>query len=125
MKTEEYKNNPHKDSGFDIYTPKGNVDIYPGHTKLVDMKIQCAAYKIVCDGETCVRQPTAFFMYPRSSIYKSLVRLANNTGIIDNGYRGNLMGAFDNISIIGACIRRWCMVSKGGNLWKTFTNLYA
>ena len=96
MKTEEYKNNPHKDSGFDVYIPKGNVDIYPGHTKLVDMKIQCAAYKIVCDGETCVRQPTAFFMYPRSSIYKSLVRLANNTGIIDNGYRGNLMGAFDN-----------------------------
>ena len=24
------------------------------------------------------------------------MRLANNTGIIDSGYRGNLMGAFDN-----------------------------
>ena len=102
MKTEEYKNNPYKDSGFDVYTPKGKIDIYPGHTQLVDMKIQCAAYKIVCDGETCVRQPTAFFMYPRSSIYKSSLRLANNTGIIDSGYRGNLMGAFDNISRIGA-----------------------
>ena len=102
MKTEEYKNNLHKDSGFDVYLPKDNMNIYPGHTKLVDMKIQCAAYKIVCDGETCVRKSTAFFMYPRSSIYKTSLRLANNTGIIDSGYRGNLMGAFDNISRIGS-----------------------
>jgi dUTP pyrophosphatase len=101
MKTEKYKNNPYKDSGFDVYTPKDNVEIHSGYTKLVDMKIQCAAYKIVSDGETCVRQPTAFFMYPRSSIYKTSLRLANNTGIIDSGYRGNLMGAFDNISRIG------------------------
>ena len=110
MKTEEYKNNPHKDSGFDVYIPKSNVGIYPGQTKLVDMKIQCAAYKIVCDGETCIRKSSAFFMYPRSSIYKSLLRLANNTGIIDSGYRGNLMGAFDNISRLGATFPEgiWC-----------------
>ena len=100
-KTEEYKNNPHKDSGFDIYIPDDDVTILPGETQLVNLKIQCAAYKIVCDGETCSRSPTAFFIYPRSSIYKSQLRLANNTGIIDSGYRGNLMGAFDNISRIG------------------------
>ena len=102
MNTEEYLTNPHKDSGFDIFTPKENLKIGPGETKLVDMNIQCAAYKIVCDDNTCVKVPTAFFMYPRSSIYKTSVRLANNTGIIDSGYRGNLMGAFDNISRIGA-----------------------
>ena len=55
MNTDEYKNNPHKDSGFDVYTPKGDLRIAPGGTKLVDMKIQCAAYKIVCDENTCVR----------------------------------------------------------------------
>ncbi len=102
MNTEEYMANPHKDSGFDVFTPKENLKIGPGGTKLVDMKIQCAAYRIVCDNNTCVKVPTAFFMYPRSSIYKSSVRLANNTGIIDSGYRGNLMGAFDNISRVGA-----------------------
>ena len=91
MNTEEYMANPHKDSGFDVFTPKENLKIGPGGTKLVDMKIQCAAYRIVCDNNTCVKVPTAFFMYPRSSIYKSSVRLANNTGIIDSGYRGELM----------------------------------
>ena len=30
MHTEEYKNNPHKDSGFDIYTPNWNNIIGPG-----------------------------------------------------------------------------------------------
>ena len=102
METKEYLENPHKDSGFDIFTPQENLKIGPGETKLVNMEIQCAAYKIVCDGETCQRVPTAFYMYPRSSIYKTNLRLANNTGIIDSGYRGNLMGAFDNISRVGA-----------------------
>jgi dUTP pyrophosphatase len=97
METQEYLENPHKDSGFDIYTPKGNEHICPGETRLVNLEIQCAAYKIVCDGDTCQRVPSAFYMYPRSSIYKTPLRLANNTGIIDSGYRGNLMGAFDNI----------------------------
>lgn len=101
INTEEYKANPYKDSGFDVFIPKGELAIAGGETKLVDMQIQCAAYKIVCDGDSCVKQPSAFFMYPRSSIYKSKLRLANNTGIIDSGYRGNLMGAFDNTSRIG------------------------
>ena len=34
-------------------------------------------------------------MYPRSSISKSNLRLANNVGIIDAGYRGHLIGMFD------------------------------
>ena len=36
-------------------------------------------------------------VYPRSSIYKTSVRLANNVGIIDAGYRGEFMAVFDNI----------------------------
>ena len=102
MNTNEYIANSHKDSGFDIFTPKANLKIGPGETKLVDMNIQCAAYKIVCNENVCQKLPSAFFTYPRSSIYKSSLRLANNTGIIDSGYRGNLMAAFDNISRIGS-----------------------
>lgn len=114
MNTEEYKNNPHKDSGFDIFTPHENVVIHPGGTKLVDMKIQCAAYKPVCNGDSCIQEPAAFYMYPRSSIYKTPLRLANNTGIIDSGYRGNLMGAFDNISRIGPTFEdgKWSQDAK-------------
>lgn len=97
MNTAEYKNNIFKDSGFDLYTPKGNQHICPGETRLVNLEIQCAAFKVVCDGDSCIKIPTGFYMYPRSSISKTPLRLANNVGIIDSGYRGNLMCAFDNV----------------------------
>ena len=116
METKEYLENPHKDSGFDIYTPKGQERINPGETRLVNLEIQCAAYKIVCDGDTCQRVPSAFYMYPRSSIYKTPLRLANNTGIIDSGYRGNLMGAFDNICRPGS--------SHTDSTWSQELNMY-
>ena len=116
METKEYLENPHKDSGFDIYTPKGRERINPGETRLVNLEIQCAAYKIVCDGDTCQRVPSAFYMYPRSSIYKTTLRLANNTGIIDSGYRGNLMGAFDNIRRPGS--------SHPDSTWSQELNMY-
>jgi len=38
---------------------------------------------------------TGYYMYPRSSISKIPLRLANNVGIIDAGYRGHLIGMFD------------------------------
>ena len=40
-------------------------------------------------------KPTAFYLYPRSSISKTNFRLANNVGIIDSGYRGNIGAYFD------------------------------
>ena len=42
------------------------------------------------------RLPTAFYMYPRSSLSKTPLRLANSVGIIDAGYRGELMAVLDN-----------------------------
>ena len=39
-----------------------------------------------------------FYMYPRSSTGSNTpLRLANSVGIIDSGYRGHLVGVFDNI----------------------------
>ena len=38
---------------------------------------------------------TGYYLYPRSSIVKTQFRLANSVGIIDSGYRGNIMGVFD------------------------------
>ena len=40
---------------------------------------------------------SGFYVYARSSISKTPLRLANNVGIIDAGYRGHLIGMFDNI----------------------------
>ena len=40
---------------------------------------------------------TGYYMYPRSSLSKTPLRLANSVGIIDSGYRGPLIGMFDMI----------------------------
>jgi len=102
--TEEYLMNPHKDSGFDLFIPQNHVSISEGNylvghneTKLIDLGIQCAAYHYV-NFTSKVPAPQPFCVYARSSIYKTPFRLANNVGIIDSGYRGNLKAAFDNVT---------------------------
>ena len=42
------------------------------------------------------KRTTGYFLYPRSSIYKYNLSLANSTGIIDAGYRGHIMGMVYN-----------------------------
>ena len=39
-----------------------------------------------------------YYLYPRSSISKTPLRMSNSVGIIDAGYRGNLMASVDNVS---------------------------
>lgn len=79
---------PYEDSGFDIYLPSYTTFEGKSVTK-VNMEIKCAAY--------INNTPCGFYVYPRSSISKTPLRLANQVGIIDAGYRGCLIGAFDNI----------------------------
>ena len=38
-------------------------------------------------------------IFPRSSIYKSGLRLTNCVGVIDSGYRGEILAKFDILSI--------------------------
>ena len=91
-----YEDPQHQDSGFDLYIPK-DLQFQPWETQLLDLKVRCAAYRYdTTSSDTNVKTPTAFYIYPRSSISKTPFRLANGTGIIDSGYRGNLKGAFDN-----------------------------
>ena len=53
---------------------------------------------------TATDLPTAcgFYLYPRSSISKTRMRLANSVGIIDAGYRGDLIAAVDSIGVFGS-----------------------
>lgn len=101
MNTKEYKDNKHKDSGFDLFFPKEEY-FEPGSTRLIDLGIKCAAYKVTDDEKEEIPMP--FYLYPRSSIYKTTLRLANSVGIIDSGYRGNIKAAFDNFSAGGVCV---------------------
>jgi dUTP pyrophosphatase len=108
LNTKEYENNKHKDSGFDILIPQ-EYKFNAHETCLIDLGIRCAVYKItninIGDQHSTINTPQPFYMYSRSSIYKTPFRLANNVGIIDSGYRGNLMGAFDNITDNEQCIQ--------------------
>lgn len=88
------QNNPTSiDAGFDLYAPShDNILRFPflSVTKL-DFKIKCSAKMYT---ETKVYN-TGYYMYPRSSISKTSLRLANSVGIIDAGYRGNLIAVLD------------------------------
>jgi dUTP pyrophosphatase len=80
------------DSGFDLYTPYTS-QFTPEHVNCIDFQIKCYAVLHTSTGQ----RNTGFYMYPRSSLAKSNLRLANSVGIIDSGYRGNLMGLFDYV----------------------------
>ena len=80
----EVETNLYANSGFDL--PLADDVIMSGLHK-EDYRIKCAMY----DVET----PSAFYLYPRSSISKTPLRLANSVGIIDRGYRGNICAMFD------------------------------
>ena len=92
-------NNPvHIDAGFDLYSPHDEfVCTYDNVCKL-DFKVKCSAQIVEKDANDQIRTyNTGYYMHPRSSIYKSPLRLANSTGIVDSGYRGNLIGMLDCI----------------------------
>lgn len=91
------KNVAYPDSGFDLFVPEHYhiKSSDTGPTK-IDMKVKCSMKMDVgCCG---MDSPVGFYMYPRSSIYKTPLRLANSVGIIDSGYRGPLISIFDNLN---------------------------
>ena len=85
----------HIDAGFDLFAPE-EQKMCVGCVNKLDYKIICSARLLENNSNT---YNTGFYMYPRSSISKSNIRLANNVGIIDAGYRGHLMGMFDVIYV--------------------------
>ncbi len=87
-------NPDHYDAGFDMYLPNDiqNSVNSPISPIKVDYQIKCCAKIVKSSGYT---RATAFYTYARSSISNTGFRLANNQGIIDAGYRGNLMAKLD------------------------------
>lgn len=77
---------PHPNSGFDIFSPE-NI--------MTDKTIVKLDTQIVCSMIDDNKQDCGFYLYPRSSISKTNLRLANSVGIIDSGYRGHLLAIFD------------------------------
>jgi dUTP pyrophosphatase len=98
-------------SGFDLFVAE--TCVFPGKdkdTRFLDLGIKCEM--IYCkksvgkfiesvhsnlsredEDEIGLSYHTGFYLYPRSSISKTPLMLANHTGIIDSGYRGNMIAA--------------------------------
>ncbi len=76
----------HPNSGFDLFSPE-NITTNKSSVKL-DTQIICS---MVDDN----KQDCGFYLYPRSSVSKTNLRLANSVGIIDSGYRGHILAIFD------------------------------
>lgn len=88
-----FMNSQYADSGFDLFAPETvTLTQSSPRANLVNYKIRCAMY----DGDT----PSAFYLYPRSSIYKTGLRMANSVGIIDRGYRGDLCAPLDGEGVL-------------------------
>jgi len=94
---EYYKNaNPKKtgDAGLDLISPV--TVVVPA--KAVSFKLPLA---IACEAlNVSNNTPMSFMVVPRSSMgSKTPLRLSNSIGIIDSGYRGEITGILDNVSL--------------------------
>jgi len=88
------------DAGFDLMTPYLKSSSVGSHcfkchkVNKLDLGVKCSA--VLYDGSgSGPAINTGYYMYPRSSISKSCIRLANSVGIIDAGYRGSLIAMVD------------------------------
>jgi dUTPase len=95
-------NNHFIDAGFDLFVPfshdLNNNDMNNNNNNMmlkVNHQVQCCAQMYTDTNKVFY---TGYYMDPRSSISKTSYRLANSRGIIDSGYRGNLIGMLDIIS---------------------------
>ena len=83
-----YNNHSHfhqGDAGLDLFIIKDKI-IDPGETVRIHLGISC---------ENLAQKP--YLLMARSSISKTPLRLSNSVGLIDAGYRGEIMAAVDNI----------------------------
>ena len=83
-----YENHGHfhqGDAGLDLYVLE-DLEFDVGETKLIKLGISCQPE----DG-------VAYFLMPRSSISKTPLRMSNSIGLIDGGYRGEIMACCDNV----------------------------
>ena len=92
------------DAGLDLFTPE-DITIPAKSTGKLNTRICCEALRHVNDSPTSIR--VSYYLYLRSSIpSKTPLRLSNSVGIIDSGYRGNIIACLDNISDDDYLIKR-------------------
>ena len=84
------------DCGIDLFIP--NDIIVPANARsfMINHDIMCAMSPVINDHS--IECFVSYYLYPRSSISKTPLRMCNSVGIIDSGYRGNIIAMVDNHS---------------------------
>jgi len=97
---EQVVNDGYADSGFDLAVP-AQMTLQKHWGNKIPLGIHTSMWTQSETGGGNDRQsttlPQAYYLYPRSSICKTPMRLSNSVGIIDKGYRGELMAVVDII----------------------------
>ncbi len=84
------------DAGFDLICPE-MVSAVAQQTTKINHQIRCSMTKVVPNANVEYEHSVGYYLYPRSSTgTKTPLRLANSVGIIDSGYRGDIIAAVDN-----------------------------
>jgi dUTP pyrophosphatase len=105
------------DSGFDLFIPFDYSEHEYGYTgnrlspvtfrAPLGVKCSMSRFNAVYKKSSA----TGYYLYPRSSIVKTPFRLSNSVGIIDSGYRGEIMAVVDNIDAVNndikTCINKY------------------
>ena len=64
-----------------------------------------------------ITTPCSYYLYSRSSTgSKTPLRLSNSVGIMDSGYRGNVIACFDNIDYLNNMNNTSCNITAGHRL---------
>ncbi|MBT7945728.1 MAG: dUTP diphosphatase [Candidatus Marinimicrobia bacterium] len=82
------------DAGIDLFVIKDQT-IESGETAVIHLGIAC---------ENVDLKP--YLLMPRSSIAKTPLRLCNSVGLIDAGYRGEIMAAVDHIKDVAYSVKK-------------------
>ncbi len=113
------------DAGIDLYNRKTIViPAKPFDQYKIDFEIQCEVVKNYLTPDTFLEKKynqktgdngdvprieksvnISYLLVPRSSIVKTPFRMSNSVGIIDAGYRGNIMAYVDKINDISGIIQ--------------------
>ena len=92
-----YSNHGHfhnGDAGLDLYVLE-DITFNSGETKLLKLGISCEP-----------KNGKAYYLFPRSSISKTPLRMSNSVGLIDGGYRGEIMASCDNIKDFSFTVKK-------------------
>ena len=77
-----------------FHTGDAGIDLYA----IEDQLIKCGKTEKIHFGIACENiDSNPYLLIPRSSISKTPLRMSNSIGLIDAGYRGEIMAAVDNI----------------------------